>query len=338
MTPHPLRRAVARLSLAAVGAIALVEWLLAVTVPEGGPLGVVQIFAPHLAILGLVVIPIALIDRRPAAGWASVALLLIAIARFSGDWVSLPPAAAGGDATRIEVITWNLEVESRTGASSAAVLESVSGDVVGLQELTPAAATAIEADPDLRARFPYRVLEARASVLGLGLLSRFPILDATFRLDPAVQEATLDLGGGRLLAIVHAHPFHAEIASLGASRIPVGLDVGQRNADLDTLRGLVDARMASGLPVLLLGDLNTATSEPAFDRLVRGLRDVHGQVGLGPGWTWRPFRPEQFGLALLRIDHVITSPDIVPIAIDETCPAAGDHCVVRATVAIPAGG
>jgi vancomycin resistance protein VanJ len=335
MTPQTTRRAVARLSIAAVGAIALLEWIVAITAPEGGLLGVVQIFAPHLAIAGLALIPIALIDRRPVAGWASLALLVVTIMRFSSDWVSLPAAAASADSTRVEVVTWNLEVGSRSAAASVAVLASTTADVIGLQELQPETARAIEADAGLRKRLPYRDLEARNSVVGLGLLSRFPIIASTFGLDPAVQEATLDLGGGRRLAIVHAHPFHAEIASLGASSIPVGLDVIQRNADLDRLRALVDAQIADGVEVLLIGDLNTAASEPAFDRLVDGLRDVHAQVGLGTGWTWRPFRPEFLGLALLRIDHVITSPDIAPIAIDETCPAAGDHCVVKATVAIP---
>jgi hypothetical protein len=32
---------------------------------------------------------------------------------------------------------------------------------------------------------------------------------------------------------------------------------------------------------------------------------------------------------------VIVSPDIVPLAIGETCPQVGDHCLVRAEVAFP---
>ena len=103
------------------------------------------------------------------------------------------------------------------------------------------------------------------------------------------------------------------------------------------IRDAFDVRAASGTPVLLLGDLNTAASEPAFGRLVRGLRDVHAEVGLGTGWTWRPIRLEFLGLGLLRIDHVIVSPDVTPLAIGETCPAIGDHCLVHATVAVADG-
>jgi endonuclease/exonuclease/phosphatase (EEP) superfamily protein YafD len=337
MPRHLLRTATARLGAALVGAIAVVEWALAVAAPEGGPLGVVQILAPHLAIAGLVAIPFSLIDRRPVAGIASLALLAVTILRFSGDWVSLPAPPAAVDATRIEVATWNLEVASRPGAESVAFLDRVAAtiDVVALQELQPDAAAAIEADPALRARFPHRVLEPRAGVDGLGLLSRYPILAPSFSHGPIRQEATLDLGRGRRLAIVHAHPFHADIALLGTSRLPVGLDVASRNADLVALRRLVDERVSTGAPTLLIGDLNTAASEPAFERLVRGLRDVHAEVGEGTGWTWRPVRLEFLGLGVLRIDHVIASPAITPLSIGGVCPSVGDHCLVRAALAMP---
>jgi hypothetical protein len=84
----------------------------------------------------------------------------------------------------------------------------------------------------------------------------------------------------------------------------------------------------------MLGDLNTAASEPAFDRFVEGLRDVHREVGFGPGWTWRPIRLEFLGFGLVRIDHVVVSADIVPTSIDVTCPPVGDHCLVRAGLAL----
>ena len=337
MTVTLTRRLLARLVLATLATITLVEWALAVLRPEGGPLGILQIVAPHLALLGLVLIPISLLRRRPAGTVAAIALLAITGLRFGADWVSTPASPPAAGVPRLHLVTWNLEVFSRPDAETAAVLRTIDADVVALQELQPEAAAAIEADPILRDRFPYRVLVPSQDVVGLGLLSRFPIGGATYAIDPALQEATLDLGGGRSLAIVHAHPFHAEIASLGDTRVPLGIDVGRRNADLVAIRRHVDARLGAGLPVLLVGDLNTADSEPAFDRLVAGLRDVHAVVGEGTGWTWRPIRLEFLGLGVLRIDHVIVSPSITPVAIGETCPLVGDHCLVHAELAIPGG-
>ena len=336
MTPHALRRSLARLAVSAVATIAAVELALMLLAPEGGPLGVVQIFAPHLAIMALGLIPVAFIDRRRSGAWSVGTLVLVTLFRFGGDWLSLP-AMSPTDSVRLEVVTWNVEVRSRPGTTTAAQLEATGADVIGLQELQSDAAAAIESDSVLRARYPYRLLRPDAGVLGLGLLSRFPLADESFTLDPAIQRAVVDLAGGTRLPIINTHPLHADIASLASTRLPIGLDLIQRDADLVAIRDAFDVRAASGTPVVLLGDLNTAASEPAFGRLVRGLRDVHAEVGLGTGWTWRPIRLEFLGLGLLRIDHVIVSPDVTPLAIGETCPAIGDHCLVHATVAVADG-
>ena len=55
-----------------------------------------------------------------------------------------------------------------------------------------------------------------------------------------------------------------------------------------------------GETVIVAGDFNTAPTEPAFEQLVAGLADAHAEVGLGPGWTWRPSRMEGLGLGVLR--------------------------------------
>jgi endonuclease/exonuclease/phosphatase (EEP) superfamily protein YafD len=335
MTTTRLRRAVAALASAAIVVIAVVEWVLVVLRPESGPLGVVQIMAPHLAMLGLVLVPLALLGRTRAGAIAIIALGLVSAIRFGGDWISLPASIPAPDRLRLEVVTWNLEVGSRPGTDSAAMIRAHPADIVALQELRPDAAEAIEADPEITARYRYRQLVPRADVGGMGVLSRVPISEPTFGLDPILQTATIDLGDGRRLALVNAHPFHAEIELLGSTRVPIGLDPSRRNDDLAAIRRRIDELVHHGTPVVMLGDLNTAASEPAFDRFVAGLRDVHQEVGLGTGWTWRPIRFEFLGIGLIRIDHVIVSPDVLPLGIGEACPPAGDHCLVHAEIALP---
>jgi endonuclease/exonuclease/phosphatase (EEP) superfamily protein YafD len=337
MTPRLARRAVARLALSAIVTIASVEWLLFLLRPEGGPFAVLQIIAPHLALASLIVVPVALLIRTRATGIAVGALILVVGLRFGGDWVSLPPATPTAGSVQLDVVTWNLEIESRPGVDTAAMLRTRPADIVAVQELQPDAAAAIEADAVLIARYPYRKLVARDDVGGMGILSRWPILESTFQLDPIVQQATIDLAGGRRLGIVNAHPFHAEIETFGRTHLPVGMDPARRNDDLAAVRVRIDELLGQGLPVLMLGDLNTATSEPAFDRFTAELRDVHREVGFGPGWTWRPIKFEFLGIGLVAIDHIIASPDIAPLSIAGECPVIGDHCLVEATLAVPGG-
>jgi endonuclease/exonuclease/phosphatase (EEP) superfamily protein YafD len=333
-----VRATVIAIAVAALTIVAVVQWVLLVFRPEAGLAGVLQVLAPHLALVGLVLVPFGLLARRRVPVGVAALLVLAVVLRFGSDWVSLPRAAAVGDATHLAVISWNLEVASRPGADTAAMLRTQDADIVAVQELRPDAAAGIEADPNLVERYPYRVLVPRGDVGGMGILSRLPILTSSFRLDPIVMEATIQLGSGRRLAIVNAHPFHAEFDTIASTQVPIGIDPSRRNADLVAIRGRIDALIGAGIPVVMLGDLNTAASEPAFDRFVTGLRDVHRDVGFGPGWTWRPIRLEFLGFGLVRIDHAVVSPDITPETIDVRCPPIGDHCLVRASIAVPGAG
>ncbi len=333
----PLRSVAASLVVAGLIGIAALEWLLFLARVEGGPLGVIQAFTPHLAMVGLVLAVFAVATRRPAGALGTAAIIAIVLIRFAGDWISFPPAAAAPNAPVLDVVTWNVEVDARSGAATAALVAAHPADVVGLVELQPDAAAAIAADPELTKRYPYRSFHPRHDVLGIGLLSRFPILGSTNQLEPAVQQATVDVNGRQVVVIV-AHPMHADVKHV-RRLIPVGIDVDQRNADLVAIRDRIDAARQGGDPVILLGDLNTAPSEPAHDVLVAGLRDVHAEVGNGTGWTWRPIPLEFLGIGLIRIDYVIVSPDIEPVSIGESCPTVGDHCIVSARLALaPAGG
>jgi hypothetical protein len=40
-------------------------------------------------------------------------------------------------------------------------------------------------------------------------------------------------------------------------------------------------------------------------------------------------------MGFLRIDHVVVSAQIAPLGIDIACPPVGDHCLVRARLAVP---
>src|SRR5438128_872020 len=105
-----IRQSLARLALAAVVVAAATEWGLALLRPEGGPLGVLQIIAPHLAILGLALVPFSLLERRRTALVPAIVLAAVVVLRFGGEWVSLPTAeAAPRDAPRLAIASWNLE-------------------------------------------------------------------------------------------------------------------------------------------------------------------------------------------------------------------------------------
>jgi hypothetical protein len=100
----------------------------------------------------------------------------------------------------------------------------------------------------------------------------------------------------------------------------------------------VDARIAAGATVLLIGDFNTSPTEPAFGWLTAGLSDAHAAVGLGPGWTYRPSSLEWLGVGLIRLDLILGGPGVIPVSTATDCSRPGDHCLLEATLRLDRGG
>jgi endonuclease/exonuclease/phosphatase (EEP) superfamily protein YafD len=302
--------------------------------PGDGPLALAAILVPHLLLVALLIGLSGLaLDRGRWSIMAVAVLVVVAAARLGPEWLSLPTANAGDQ--RITVMSWNLEVGSRSTETRAGVIINHDADVVALQELTPAAAAALEADARIRARYPHRLLAPDPSVFGMGILSAFPIVTSEVTSIPPTLTATLDLGTGRRLNVLNAHPLPGTIHAVSALRVPIGFDGTERDASLRVIRGRIDDLLAADVPIVVIGDFNMASTEPAYRWLSAGLRDVHGEVGLGPGWTWRPSRLEEFGLGFLRIDYVFTGPSVASVEIAVDCRQPGDHCALVADLGLP---
>jgi endonuclease/exonuclease/phosphatase (EEP) superfamily protein YafD len=307
-------------------AIALLELIGIVAVPENGPLALVELFGAHLAVLSVVILlPFVALLRDLRLPLAFGVVLAVSLIRFGGEWWSPP-----GHGTRaLDVLTWNLEIRSRPPAASVAFLLAHPVDVVALEEITPDVAAAIDADPGLRAEYPYRSLHATPDAFGLALLSRFPTSGDTYDRSPARLFVTVRPPAGDVLVMV-VHPLPPTIPR-GPFDVPIAYDTSARNDNLGTLRAQIDARADAERRMLVLGDINTAPSEPAFARFSAGFVDAHAAVGIGPGWTYRPNLFQSLGIGLIRID-VVFSRGLVPVAETTVCPAVGDHCAVAASL------
>ena len=306
-----------------------------------GPLALSQILAPYLFLL---LVPFLLLLRTTGTPgrllrWAMAAAIVVFVVRFVPAWVPLPgaaPATAAG-AERIGVATWNLELGQPEAAAVVDTIRAMDADVLGLVELTPDHAAAIAADPDLRRRFRTMELRPTEGSLGIGLLSTLPPIGEPRRLgDPPLLVQQLDAGEGRTVTVVVAHPLPARIEAIAGELLPVGYDSVSRDRHLAIVRGVVDPILASGEPLLLIGDFNVVDREPGYDDLAAGLTDAHRAVGLGPGHTWRPGRLEWLPFGLLRIDLLFSANGVTPVAVSQDCtPRGSDHCIVAGVMALP---
>lgn len=299
---------------------------------QAGILALGQIFLPHLVVAAIILIPVAVFTRHRPLLVGLVVLGIVGSVRFGPEWVSITPMAGGGAA--LQLASWNLEAGGIPAGEVVAALLEGDADVVALQELTPAVAEAVSADPLLVARFPHQVLMADPGKLGMGLLSRHPVgrPDVIVGVQGFVVEVQPD--GPRPIMVVNAHPFPGEIRLIGGL-LPVSFDGSRRDAQIALVRDRIDAMIVSGEPFVVLGDYNVVSTEPGFARLAAGLLDSHAEVGNGTGWTWRPSRFDVVGLGLLRLDYAFASPGLGVVASDVECFRSEDHCLLSAVVTLP---
>jgi endonuclease/exonuclease/phosphatase family metal-dependent hydrolase len=295
--------------------------------------GLSRALAPYLALL---FVPIALLGQlvrgRRGAILAVVATLGLGLAvlRFVP---ALPGGAAHVDPSlpRFAVATWNLYHEAVAEATLIEALTERAPAVIALQELSPERAAIISSSDQLRARFPYQVLRPSGEWDGLGLLSSWPIEGPVVAdSEPPHIAATVAAPGtaGLDVLVTHAPP-PLELGPLGPTYAP-----RHRDEALSELRGLLDASLADGRPVVLLGDLNLTDRELAYEELVDGLVDSYRAAGTGFGHTWRPPYTElPFGL--LRIDMVLVDPSLAPVTSQPDCTSRGaDHCILDVELAV----
>jgi endonuclease/exonuclease/phosphatase (EEP) superfamily protein YafD len=209
------------------------------------------------------------------------------------------------DPEPLTVMTHNLGAGLAEPARLVGVLRAAGADLVGLQELAPGQAAAIERD--LADVYPFRFLRRSGSpARGCSAASRC----ATRRCwicSPAGRRAGNDRGAGR----------PADRRRRPPAAAPARPPLAENAAAAGQVAGVVAAVTAGG-PAVLLADVNRVAWQGACRRLAAaGLVDAFASAGLGHGAT-SPTRLVAGGrgrLALppfLRIDYVWHTPTSAP--------------------------
>ncbi len=278
-------------------------------------------FRPQYSLALLVLCVGFAVGRRPLAA------MLAAAAMLPNAWyvapyalpAMIPPSIASSAGQDVSIVSLNLFISNEDYAAVRAYLARKNADVLVLSELTPAWVTALR---EITANYPYWVSVDRRTPWGLGVYSKYPLIDARpldLGLAGSVNVmATVALPGGdvQLLGVHLASPTSPTRAA-------------QRNHQLEQLAGLLgpsrnsaDARAPRRL---LVGDLNLTPFSPYFADLLdrTGMVDARRGQGLTATWpTWvMPVR--------IAIDHCIVDPDL-PVANVTRGPAVGsDHYPVE---------
>lgn len=255
----------------------------------------VYLFLP-LALL----IPLALWCRA----WPTLlglCLPLLAFVSFYGALFVRPPAAADeGPGGQVTAMTLNVLWTNADDAAILAAIRQARPDLVGLQEVTPAAAGRLI--PRLADEYPYVARPPGERFHDIVLLSRFPIESVTssFRQPVARALRATVLVGDRRLAVFVAHLTPSNVLKYPLARFAT-YTTSQYRERLREARSLADEIRGVAGPALLLCDCNLTSTSAAYAALRGAAVDSFASAGWGFGHTARMAR---IPFPLLRIDYV----------------------------------
>ncbi len=215
--------------------------------------------------------------------------------------------AAPDQGTARRVMLSNVNTRSGNPDKVRQVVQRAKPDILVLEEIS---ARWLKELTWLDPLLPYRVTRPRSDNFGIGLFSRFPIVESDIvsvgNAGVPTIVATLDTGKEQL-RVIATHPVP-----------PWGSQYSRwRNQQLAGLAELArDVR-----PLLLIGDLNTTPWNGHFRHLLKqsGLQDSSRGFGVQASW------PNSNFLLRIPIDHVLHSPDIAVIERQIGADAGSDH-------------
>lgn len=236
-------------------------------------------FAHLLWMPALILLPICLIFRQ----WRLSAMLIPAVAAFLITYGPQfiprePPTLAQGEPVRL--LTYNVLAQQTEFELTEAIINDIDADIVAMQEISMAGRDTF---PDMFADvYPYRAFYATYfTTQGMGLMSRYPILEETFWQSDFVpsplgfMRVVID-GPDGPLTIYNAHPSHPGMGGSFFDPRYRGLEI----ADL-----LDRARDEDG-PVILIGDFNMPDLSSDYAAITAEYTDAYRTVGWGMGWTF----------------------------------------------------
>ena len=292
-----------------------------------------------LAIYLFLPLPLALAASLLRRNATLIAGSLAAVAAFALIWGGLfwPQTRPGPEGPVLTVMAYNVLGYNPDAAGVVAALRASDADIIGLSELNPAVARALERE--LLADYPYQLLEPQEGVRGSGVISRLPFSRVELALDdpewisPPTSLRVEFKGADFLFVRVHSS---SGVLSFAARERQAHL--------LSNLAGEAE------LPLVVAGDFNSTDLNDSYAILTEHMYDAWRRAGSGLGNTFPGAsrddspgseRPDIFGVDLpkwlIRIDYVFCSYDWQPIeARIGPWDGKSDHRPVIAEVALRA--
>ncbi|MHA0285279.1 endonuclease/exonuclease/phosphatase family protein [Mycobacterium sp. C3-094] len=285
------------------------------------PLLIVAAASPYLLLAAPVSALLLLVGRR----WVLV-ILAVAVTAAAAVLVYVPryrPATPPvQQAVDVRVLTTNLAM-GQADPRAFVALAGERADIVTVQEMTPQAAAGLST-AGMDTVFPYRVIVPAELASGIGIWSRYPIVDSG-----QIDGYSLPMIGTRVR--IPSVTVDATVLSVHLAA-PWPQDISHWRGDItrlpDTLAEI--GRTAGAGAVIVGGDFNATADMAPFRALLTG---GYANAVAGSGLL-RTYPQNRFFPPLLGIDHILTK-NADATAVSTVDVAGSDHLGLVATVSVP---
>jgi endonuclease/exonuclease/phosphatase (EEP) superfamily protein YafD len=268
-------------------------------------------FRLQFVVLALIALALAIRHWRRVPFWLAAAVVALNARPLLPYLPGLPTSNAAAAGPVLDVLTVNLYWGNRNLDDILSLLKTPHPpDLVSIDELTPQVDAALEA---LESEYPYRYTLPARGAFGIGILSRYPLVDPMIRPlfgRPAIDSRVeLPWGRARFIA-VHLMP-------------PMDRDASaRRNRQLDALAAMV---AETEEPLIVCGDFNLSPYSPFFTRFTdaSALRDTRWRGGFD--YSWPSFMP----VLGIPLDHCLIRGPLETKSVDRLEPNGSDHYPVR---------
>lgn len=303
---------VAALSARTLALSTLIELILAASFP----------YSTAIALLALVILTSC---RRKLLSIAAAALLTATLV-VQIPWHFGGHATDAGGHAEVRVLSSNI-LRGHADSEFFVQLAASSADVITVSELTAEAAQRFR-EAGIRKTFPYSILVPRPNAGGMGLWSRYPLIEL-----PRSKYGNNFIAARMRVPGVRDDPLVASVHLM--SPLAAGANTFE-----DWLHRITAAKSefadyaetAGPAAVIIAGDFNATPDMRQFrDLLDVGYRDAVNQTGAGfsPTYSPHPAIPP-----LITIDHVLTRNSSAQSIHTVDIPGS-DHRALLATVAVP---
>lgn len=263
--------------------------------------------------------PLAVLVFALSRHWTLVsvaAVLTVAVLAVQLPWYVGSPDPDSG--TTLRFISANLLLGEAEPAALAG-LAAEHADILAVQELTAELAAALS--PALAREFPYSALRPRERAAGVGLWSRYPIINSG---------SDESFSRGLIYARIRVPDTDVDTTVVSTHMPPPRSAFDSWRTDIVRLGPVLRELPVDG-PVVVGGDLNATPDVREFRHLLRdGYRDGAAQAGAG---LTRTHPSHAIIPPLLAVDHIITR-DATVTSLRTVAVAGSDHRALAASVVL----